>query len=326
MKRREFISLLGGATAAWPLAARAQQPAIPVIGFGWTDQTPGVAASRVAAFHQGLRQVGLVEGENLAVEYRWPDGQPEPVRTAVAEFVQRRVAVIVGNTPMALAAKSATSTIPIVFLTGGDPVKLGLVASDNRPGGNVTGVSFLTVGLEGKRLGLLRDLLPRVTAIGVLMDPNGPESARQLNDVQHASHTLGWRIHIVQASSETQLDSGFATLARERPEALVVIPTPFFTAQRKRIVELAARHSLPAIYGLREFSEAGGLISYGTSITDAFRQAGIYAGRVLKGERPADMPVLQPTKFELVINLKTAKALGLEVPPTLLARADEVIE
>jgi putative tryptophan/tyrosine transport system substrate-binding protein len=326
MKRREFISLLGGATAAWPLAARAQQPAIPVIGFGWTDQTPGVAASRVAAFHQGLRQVGLVEGENLAVEYRWPDGQPEPVRTAVAEFVQRRVAVIVGNTPVAMAAKSATSTIPIVFLTGGDPVKLGLVASDNRPGGNVTGVSFLTVGLEGKRLGLLRDLLPRVTAIGVLMDPNGPESARQLNDVQHASHTLGWRIHIVQASSETQLDSGFATLARERPEALVVIPTPFFTAQRKRIVELAARHSLPAIYGLREFSEAGGLISYGTSITDAFRQAGIYAGRVLKGERPADMPMLQPTKFELVINLKTAKALGLAVPDKLLAIADEVIE
>jgi putative tryptophan/tyrosine transport system substrate-binding protein len=326
MNRRAFITLLGGAAAAWPLAARAQQPAIPVIGFGWTDQTPSVAASRVAAFHQGLRQVGLVEGENLAVEYRWPDGQPEPVRTAVAEFVQRRVAVIVGNTPVAMAAKSATSTIPIVFLTGGDPVKLGLVASDNRPGGNVTGVSFLTVGLEGKRLGLLRDLLPRVTAIGVLMDPNGPESARQLNDVQHASHTLGWRIHIVQASSETQLDSGFATLARERPEALVVIPTPFFTAQRKRIVELAARHSLPAIYGLREFSEAGGLISYGTSITDAFRQAGIYAGRVLKGERPADMPMLQPTKFELVINLKTAKALGLAVPDKLLAIADEVIE
>jgi putative tryptophan/tyrosine transport system substrate-binding protein len=325
VRRREFITLLGGA-AAWPLGAHAQQPAVPVIGFAWTDQTPDVAASRLAAFHQGLRQVGLVEGESLAVEYRWPGSQPEPVRTAVAEFVQRRVAVIVGNTPVAMAAKSATSTIPIVFLTGGDPVSLGLVASDNHPSGNVTGVSFLTIGLEGKRLGLLRDLLPRVIAIGALMDPNGPESARQLNDVQDASHTLGWRIHIVQAGNETQLDSGFATVARERPDALIVVPTPFFTAQRKRIVELAARHSLPAMYGLREFPGAGGLISYGTSITDAFRQAGIYAGRVLKGEKPADMPVLQPTRFELVINLKTAKALGLDIPPGVLALADEVIE
>jgi len=320
-----YITLLGGSAAAWPLAELAQ-PAMPVIGFAWTDQTPDAAASRVAAFHQGLRQVGLVEGENLAVEYRWPTGQPEPVRAAVAEFVQRRVAVIVGNTPVAMLAKSATSTIPIVFLTGGDPVRLGLVASDNRPGGNVTGVSFLTIGLEGKRLGLLRDLLPRVMAIGALMDPNGPESARQLNDVQDVSHTLGWRIHIVQAGSEIQVDSGFATLARERPDALIVVPTPFFTAQRKRIVELAARHSLPAMYGLREFPASGGLISYGTSITDAFRQAGIYAGRVLKGEKPADMPVLQPTKFELVINIKTARALDLTLPPSLLAIADEVIE
>jgi putative ABC transport system substrate-binding protein len=268
----------------------------------------------------------LIEGQNVAVEYRWPGGQPELVRAAVAEFVQRQLAVIVGNTPLAMAAKSATSTIPIVFVTGTDPVRLGLVVSDNRPGGNVTGVSFLSIALEGKRLGLLRDLLPQATIIASLVDPNSPDSTTQLSNVQDASHALGWRIQIVQASTESQLDSGFATLARERPNALLVVPTPFSSAQRKRIVEFAARHSLPAIYGLREFPAGGGLISYGTSIADAYRQAGIYAGRILKGEKPADLPVLQPTKFELVINLRTAKTLGLNIPPGVLAIADEVIE
>jgi putative tryptophan/tyrosine transport system substrate-binding protein len=333
MRRREFLGVLSGAAATWPLAARAQQSAMPVIGFAWTGQTSDAtgqtsdaAASYVAAFRQGLRQVGLVEGQNVAVEYRWTGGQPELVRAAVAEFVQRQLAVIVGNTPLALAAKSATSTIPIVFVTGTDPVRLGLVVSDNRPGGNVTGVNFLSIALEGKRLGLLRDLLPRATVIASLVDPNSPDSTTQLSNVQDASHALGWRIQIVQASTESQLDSGFATLARERPNALIVVPTPFFSAQRKRIVEFAARHSLPAIYGVREFPAGGGLISYGTSIADAYRQAGIYAGRILKGEKPADLPVLQPTKFELVINLTTAKTLGLNIPPGVLAIADEVIE
>jgi putative ABC transport system substrate-binding protein len=333
MRRREFLGVLSGAAATWPLAARAQQSAMPVIGFAWTGQTSDAtgqtsdaAASYVAAFRQGLRQVGLVEGQNVAVEYRWTGGQPELVRAAVAEFVQRQLAVIVGNTPLALAAKSATSTIPIVFVTGTDPVRLGLVVSDNRPGGNVTGVNFLSIALEGKRLGLLRDLLPRATVIAALVDPNSPDSTTQLSNVQDASHALGWRIQIVQASTESQLDSGFATLARERPNALIVVPTPFFSAQRKRIVEFAARHSLPAIYGVREFPAGGGLISYGTSIADAYRQAGIYAGRILKGEKPADLPVLQPTKFELVINLTTAKTLGLNIPPGVLAIADEVIE
>jgi putative ABC transport system substrate-binding protein len=327
LRRRDFIALLGGA-AAWPLVTRAQQPAMPMIGFAWTGDTSASDAgvAYLDAFRRGLREVGLIEGESFAVEYRWSGSQPELVRAAVAEFVQRQMAVIVGNTPVAMAAKSVTATIPVVFVTGTDPVRLGLVASDNRPGGNATGVSFLQIALEGKRLGLLRDLLPRVTAIGALVDPNSPDSATQLSNLHDASRTLGWRIHVVQASTESQLDSGFATLARERPDAVVVVHTPFFAAQRKRIVELAARHSLPAMYGIREFPGAGGLISYGPSITDAFRQAGIYAGRVLKGERPADMPVVQPTKFELVINVKTAKALGLTVPDTLLALADEVIQ
>jgi len=322
MKRRQFITLLGGAAATWPLAARAQQT-MPVIGFIYTGPQ---FAPFVPAFQRGLRDTGFVEGQNVAVEYRFADDQQEQLRAIVAELMHRQIAVIVGNTPPAMAAKSASSTVPIVFVTGGDPVELGLVRSFNRPGGNATGVSFLTVALEAKRQGLLRELLPQARAIAALVDPNAPDSATQLKNVQDAARTFDREIQIVQASTANQLDNGFATLASQRADALIVVPTPFFTRQRTRIAELAARNRLPAIYGLREYAAAGGLMSYGASLTDAFQQAGGYAGRILKGEKPADLPVLQPTKFDLVINLTTAKALGLEIPAKLLALADEVIE
>jgi putative ABC transport system substrate-binding protein len=322
--RRTFISLLGGTAAAWPLAARAQQ--MPVIGFLYTGLTPAGAASRVAAFQQGLAEIGFVAGQNATIEYGWPAGQHEELREVVADLVRRQISVIVGNTPPAMVAKSATSIIPIVFITGVDPVRLGLVVSFNRPGGNVTGVSFLTVDLEAKRLGLLHELLPQARKIAALVDPNSAESETQLSNVQEGARKLTREIQILHASTESQLDDGFAALGRQRPDALLVVPTPFFTAQRKRIVELAARHSLPTMYGAREFAADGGLMTYGASFLDAFRQAGVYTGRILKGEKPADLPVQQPTKFELVINLKTAKALGLDVPDRLLALADEVIE
>ena len=324
MRRREFIMLLGGAAVAWPLAARAQQP-IPAVSLVY-DATPSEATPFVAAFQRGLVEVGFVEGQNVAVEYRYAGSHYEQLPALVAEFVNRQIAVIVGNTPVALAARKATSTIPIVFLTGTDPVKLGLVASFNRPGGNATGVSFLTVATETKRLGLLRELLPKATVIGALADPNFLTTAGQLKDLQDAAPTLGQEIRVVEASTESQLDSGFATLAQLRPHAVVVVGSPFFTGRRERLVALADHYRMPAMYSWREFPAAGGLISYGTSFTDAFRQAGVYSGRILKGEKPADLPVLMPTKFELVINLKTAKALGLEIPDRLLALADEVIE
>ena len=324
MNRREFIAVLGGTAAAWPLAARAQQaiPAVPLV----YDATPSEATPFVAAFQRGLVEVGFVEGQNVAVEYHYAGNHYEQLRALVAEFVNRQIAVIVGNTPVALAARKATSTIPIVFLTGADPVKLGLVASFNRPGGNATGVSFLTAATETKRLGLLRELLPKAMVIGALADPNFLTTAGQLKDLQDAAPTLGQEIHVVEASTESQLDSGFATLAQLRPDAVVVVASPFFTGRRERLVALADHYRMPAMYSWREFPAAGGLISYGTSFTDAFRQAGVYSGRILKGEKPADLPVLMPTKFELVINLKTAKALGLEIPDRLLALADEVIE
>jgi putative ABC transport system substrate-binding protein len=320
VRRREFITLLGGA-AAWPLAARAQQttPAVSLV----YDATPSEAAPFVAAFQRGLLEVGFVEGQNVAVEYRYAGSHYEQLPALVAEFVNRQIAVI---TPVALAARKATSTIPIVFLTGTDPVKLGLVASFNRPGGNATGVSFLTVATETKRLGLLRELLPKATVIGALADPNFLTTAGQLKDMQDAAPTLGQEIHVVEASTESQLDSGFATLAQLRPDAVVVVASPFFTGRRERLVALADHYRMPAMYSWREFPAAGGLISYGTSFTDAFRLAGVYSGRILKGEKPADRPVLMPTKFELVINLKTAKALGIAIPDKLLALADEVIE
>jgi len=324
VRRRDFITLLSGTAAAWPLAARAQQTA-PAVSLVY-DATPSEATPFVAAFQRGLLEVGFVEGQNVAVEYRYAGSHYEQLPALVAEFVNRQIAVIVGNTPVALAARKATSTIPIVFLTGTDPVKLGLVASFNRPGGNATGVSFLTVATETKRLGLLRELLPKATVIGALADPNFLTTAGQLKDLQDAAPTLGQEIHIVEASTESQLDSGFATLAQLRPDAVVVVASPFFTGRRERLVALADHYRMPAMYSWRDFPAAGGLISYGSSFTDAFRQAGVYSGRILKGEKPADLPVLMPTKFELVINLKTAKALGIAIPDKLLAIADEVIE
>jgi len=320
IKRREFIALLGGAAAVSPLAALAQQTT-PVY-----DATLSEATPFVAAFKRGLLEVGFVEGQNVAVEYRYPGSHYEQLPALVAEFANRQIAVIVGNTPVALAARKATSTIPIVFLTGADPVKLGLVASFNRPGGNATGVSFLTDATETKRLGLLRELLPKAMVIGALADPNFLTTAGQLKDLQDAAPTLGQEIHVVEASTESQLDSGFATLAQLRPDAVVVVASPFFTGRRERLVALAEHYRMPAMYSWREFPAAGGLMSYGASLTDAFRQAGVYSGRILKGEKPADLPVLAPIKFELVINMKTAKALGLTIPPGILAIADEVIE
>jgi putative tryptophan/tyrosine transport system substrate-binding protein len=324
MKRREFISLLGG-VAAWPLAARAEQT-IPLIGFLYTDQTSSEAAPFIAAFHQGLREAGFIEGQNVTVEYRWVGRQYDRLPAIAAEMVHRQVAVIVGNTPPALAAKKATSTIPIVFFSGTDPVKLGLVASFNRPGGNATGVSFWSSALEAKRLGLLHELLPQATVIAALVDPNFLTTADQLDALQSAARAVGKQIRVLRVSTEKELDDGFATFAQQRPDALIVAAAPFFTARRKELVASADRHRLAAIYSWREFPAAGGLMSYGSSFTDAFRQVGVYTGRILKGEKPADLPVLQPTKYELIINTTTAKALGLQVPDKLLALADEVIE
>jgi putative ABC transport system substrate-binding protein len=295
-----------------------------VIGFVYTGQT---SSAFVTAFRQGLLDAGFVEGQNVAVEYRSPGGENERLRAVVAELLDRQVAVIVGNTPPALAAKRATSSVPIVFFTGTDPVKLGLVASFNRPGGNATGVSFLASDLDAKRLGLLRELVPQATMIGALVDPKFLTSASQLQAVQEAARPLGLTIEVIQASTEVELDNAVTTLAEgRRARALIVIAAPFFTARRNQIVELAARHSLPAMYDVREFPAAGGLMSYGTSLLDAFHQVGVYAGRILKGENAANLPVLQPTKFEFVINLKAAKALGIEVPTSMQLLADEVIE
>jgi putative ABC transport system substrate-binding protein len=326
MRRREFIRLFSGVAAAWPLAVRAQQT-MEVVGFVYAGATASEPSNFVTAFRRGLAEGGFVEGRNVTLEYRYLGGQYEQqLPSLVAELVHRPVAVIVGNTPTAIAAKRATSTIPIVFATAADPVELGLVASFNRPNGNATGVHFLSAALEAKRLELLHRLLPQATVIAALVDPNFPTSAGQLRELQNAARALGWEIHGVQVSNNSELDSGFATLDQLRPDALIVSAVPLFDAQRDQIIGLAARHSLPAMYPIREFAAAGGLMSYGDSISDAFRQAGVYTGHILKGAKPADLPVLQPTKFELVINLKTAKALGLAIPQSLLATADEVIE
>jgi len=324
MRRREFIALLGGA-AAWPVQARAQHPAIPVIGY-LDLQPPGHVG--IEPFRQGLSETGYVEGRNVAIEYRWADGKYDRLPALATDLIRSQVAVIAACATSApgLAAKAATSTIPIVFQTGGDPVQDGLVASMNRPGGNVTGVSRLAVTIAPKRLELMRELSPKATVIGLLVNPTNPRSELVVEQIEKAARALGLRLHVLKVSTEGELDSVFASLVQLGVGALLVAQEPSYFRWREQIIALAARHAIPATYGQREYPAAGGLMSYDASVADSFRQVGLYVGRILKGEKPADMPVQQPTKFELVINLKTAKALGLDVPPTLLARADEVIE
>jgi putative ABC transport system substrate-binding protein len=324
VKRREFITLLGGA-AAWPLAAHAQQGAVPIVGF-LNGSSAWESAHIVGAFRRGLSEVGYVDGRNVAMDYRWAEGHYDRLSALAADLVRRQVAVIAGNTPAAIAAKAATTTIPIVFSSGTDPIRLGLVSSLNKPGGNVTGVSFFSVMLEAKRLGLLRELVPTATAFAVVLNPQFPDFEAQANEIQEAGRRLGVPIQILRASSEREIDLAFAKLTELRAGGLLIGADPFLYSRRDYIVGLAARSAVPAIYEQRENAVAGGLASYGTNITDAYRQAGIYTGRILNGEKPGELPVLQPTKFELVINLKTAKALGLAIAPGVLAIADEVIE
>jgi ABC-type uncharacterized transport system substrate-binding protein len=324
MRRRELITLIGGAAAAWPLVGRAQQP-MPVIGFLRSASLID-ATHLVAAFGQGLKEAGFVEGQNVAIEYRSADEHLDRLPALVADLIRRPVAVIVGNTPAALAAKAATTTVPIVFVTGTDPVRDGLVASLNRPGGNVTGVSFLAGATGTKLLELLRQVAPNATTIAVLVNPNSPETIAQRREVQAAAQAIGQPVIILDVENVRDIEAAFATFVQRGAGALLIGTGAFMNSHRERLAALAAHYRLPAIFSLREFSAAGGLMSYGTSITDGYRQAGNYVGRILKGEKPADLPAMQSTKFELVINLKTAKALGLEIPDKLLARADEVIE
>jgi ABC-type uncharacterized transport system substrate-binding protein len=326
VKRREFITLLGGAAATWPLAARAQQPAMPVIGF-LNGASPDGYAPYVAAFRQGLKEAGYVDGQNATIEYRWAEGHYDRLPALAADLIQRRVTVIAATTtPAARAAKAATSTVPIVFTTGDDPIRLGLVASLNRPGGNVTGVSSLLVELGSKQLGLLRELAPGTTAIAVLTNPNFPGTERQLRDVEAAARVLGLQLIVLRASTEREMDTAFAIVARQGGVALLVGVDPFFLERRDHVVALAARYALPAIYPVREFAVAGGLMSYGSDFADSYRQAGIYTGRIVRGEKPADLPVQRSTKFEFVLNFKTAKALGLAVPNSMQLLADEVLD
>jgi putative ABC transport system substrate-binding protein len=328
IRRRHFITLLGGTAAAWPLAARAQQPAMPVVGF-LHGSLPETNVERVRAFNQGLKDTGYLEGDNVAILYRWAEGQYARLPELAAELVRRQVAVIAatGGVPSSLAAKAATTTIPIVFHLGEDPVRLGFVASLARPGGNLTGVNSFSYELAAKRLELLRELVPAATRVAVLVNPANAEATEPtLRDVEAAARAMGLQIQVVNASTNREIEAAFATFVRERPDGLLVGADAFLLSRRVQLALLAARSGVPAIYTGRDQAVAGGLMSYGTSATDAYRQVGIYTGRILKGAKPADLPVVQSSKFELVINRPAAKALGLEVPPTLLARADEVIE
>ena len=328
MKRREFIAFLGGTAAAWPLATRAQQlsPPAPVVGFMNSGTANGSKDLR-AAFSKGASEAGYIEGQNVTIEYHWGEGHEDRLQALAADLVRRQVSVIAATgTPAALAAKAATTTIPIVFETAGDPIKLGLIASLSRPGGNITGISQLSSELVSKRLGLLHDLIPTATTVGFFVNPIDPRAESQTKDTEEAARALGLKIHVLDASTEAEIITAFATIAELRMGALLVGTGELFRRKPELIPSLAARQRIPAIYQYREYAVAGGLISYGTSITDAYRLAGVYTGRVLKGEKPADLPALRPTKFELVINLETARTLGLTIPPGVLAIADEVIE
>ena len=325
MRRREFITLLGGATAACPLTARAQQPKLPVVGF-LNGGSPDGYAPYATGFLHGLNETGYVEGKNVTVDYQWARGQYDRLRVMAADLIRRKVAVIAANTPAAPVAKAATTEIPIVFVSTGDPVMVGLVTSFNRPGGNITGVGLLGLELEGKRLGLLHQFLPGTTPIGVLVNAANPAADLQLRELQRTAGVIKRQIDIVRAGTALDIERAFAIAAQQGAGALLVVQDPFYNSQRKQLVALAARHKLPVMYPLREFAEIGGLISYGHDLVDGYRQMGVYAGRVLKGAKPADLPVVQPTTFEFVINLKTAKALGLTIPQSLIATADEIIE
>ena len=327
MKRRAFITLLGGAAATWPLAAWAQQTAMPVIGF-LHPASPDTFPGRLSAFHQGLKESGFIEGENVAVVYRWAEGQNDRLPELATDLVRRQVSVIAAFGPAAaFAAKAATAMIPIVLIVSDDPVRLGLVASLARPGGNLTGVNFVSAELVAKRLELLRELVPGAARVAVIVNPaDATYTETMLRDVGPAARAIGWQIQVLEADTSRAIDAAFATFVRERPDALFVGSSPFFTSRRVQLVQLAARHAVPAIYPGRQYAEHGGLMSYGANLTDAWRQVGLYTGRILKGAKPADLPVVQASKLELVINHQTARMLGLTVPPTLLARADEVIE
>jgi len=324
MKRRDLL-VLGSAVAAWPIAARAQQSAMPVIGF-LHPTSPETNADRLRAFRQGLKDMNFVEGDSVAIEYRWAESQIDRLPALAADLVRRKVAVIATFAGGAVAAKAATTTIPVVFLAAVDPVRLGLIASLARPGGNLTGVNIFSGELTAKRLELLRELVPNATRVAMLASPTLSEAATTANDMEVAARAMGLKSQIFNTDTSGEINAAFTTFLRQRPDALVVGPGPFFLSRRVHIVHLATRHAIPATFTNREFTDVGGLMSYGPNVTDAFRQIGVYVGRVLKGEKPADMPVVQSSKFELVINAETARMLGITVPPSLLARADEVIE
>jgi putative tryptophan/tyrosine transport system substrate-binding protein len=331
MRRRDVITLLGGAAAtasmSWPRVARAQQPAMPVVGF-LGSKSPDGLERRLAGFRQGLAETGYVEGRNVAIEFHWADNRYDRLPTLVADLIQRKVAVIVifGAVNGVFAAKAATTTLPIVFLIGSDPVQLGVVASLNRPGGNVTGVTLLIRELSAKRLEILREIVPGIAAIGLLVNPSNLNAEGETREVEDAAHSLGLRLHVVNADNISGIDAAFATLAQQHVGAFLTATDAFFTSRRDQLLELAARHAIPAMFSNRDFADAGGLMSYGANQTDTFHLVGGYAGRILKGDKPADLPVQQPTKFEMVLNLKTARVLGLQVPTSILLRADEVIE